>query len=85
MREEEALCNMHLENFPLSVIEVKYCQIHILSKQMHQNLGYLIAVKFARMETTNSAIPDTSFLVLKIGDCDDLDFWRNKAKSGMLC
>ena len=48
---------------------------------MHQNLGYLIAVEFARMETTNSAIPDTSFLVLKIGDCDDLDFWQNKAKN----
>ena len=34
-------------------------------------------IEFARMETANSIIPDTSFPVLKIGDCDDLDFWRN--------
>ena len=30
--------------------------------------------ELARMETFNSEISDTSFLVLKIGDCDDLDF-----------
>ena len=43
--------------------------------------SWVIDLELARMETVNSKIPDTSFLVLKIGDCDDLDFWRNKAKN----
>ena len=33
------------------------------------------------METVNSEISDTTLLVLKLGDRDDLDFWRNKAKN----
>ena len=37
-------------------------------------------IEFARMETLNSIISDTFFLVLKKGDSYDLDFWHNKAK-----
>ena len=38
-------------------------------------------LKLARMETLHSEISEPSFVVLKIGDCDDLDFWCNKAKN----
>ena len=33
------------------------------------------------METANSTIPYTSFLVLNVGDCDDLNFWQKFTKA----
>ena len=43
--------------------------------QKNASKSWASDIEFARMETANSRIPDTSFLVLKMGDCDDLDFW----------
>ena len=35
-------------------------------------------IKFAKIATFFTVIPDTSFVVLNIGEGNDLDFWRSK-------
>ena len=38
-------------------------------------------IELTRKETLNSILLDTSFLILNIGDGNDLDFWQSKARN----
>ena len=96
IEEVEDLFKMDLENFPVSIIEVMLFKLEENGEIAVQKLFKILSdthapktnalkswaadIEFARMETVNSESSETSFLVLKIGDCDDLVFGATKPK-----
>ena len=51
---------------------------HVIKRNAEKS--WVTDIKLTRMKTFNSEISETSCVVLKIGERDDLDFWHNKAK-----
>ena len=96
MREGEELFNIDLENFPRSIIETMQFKLNNSREIAEQKLlkilweihsvktntakSWVSDIKFAKIATFFTVIPDTSFLVLNIGEGNNLDFWRSKLK-----
>ena len=67
--EGEDLLNLDVENFPMSLTEVMLFKLEANREIAAQKLFKILPdIELARVETINSVIPDTSFLVLKIGE-----------------